>query len=87
MTAFVSCKHSKIMRGMFSKEVCNIIEQYFYFDDGSGGHNTVEGCMKLCDKLDESMSRGTLTLGKWKFSHKVLREGNKRRMAKSRRYW
>ena len=73
ITSYVLRKHSTLLRGIFSDKVCDIIEKYFYVDDGSGGDNTVEGCKKLCDELEEAMKLGGFTLSKWKFSHPELK--------------
>ena len=60
------------MRSIFSDRVCDIIEKYFYVDDGSSGDNTIEGCKKLCNELEQAMQLGGFELDKWKFSHKEL---------------
>ena len=55
VSSFVLKRHSKLMRSIFSDRVCDIIEKYFYVDDGSSGDNTIEGCKALCDELEAAM--------------------------------
>ena len=77
VSSYVLKHHSKAMRGIFSNKVCDIIEKFFYVDDGSSGDNTIEGCKELCDELEQAMRKGGFTLDKWKFSHKEL-AGNRK---------
>ena len=72
VSSYVLKHHANAMRGIFGDRVCDIIEKYFYVDDGSSGDNTVEGCKKLCDELEQAMRLGGFELDKWKFSHKEL---------------
>ena len=77
VSSFILKRHSRIMRSIFSERVCDIIEKFFYVDDGSSGDNSIEGCKMLCDELEKAMKLGGFDLDKWKFSHREL-EGERK---------
>ena len=72
VTAFTLRFHAEKIREEFGEKVHDIMKNYFYVNDGTGGSDDPEEYKALKEKLKEAMLRGGFNLSKWKFSHPDL---------------
>ena len=72
VTAFTLKFHAEKIRDEFGEKVYDIMRNYFYVDDGTGGSDDPKEYKEVKEKLREAMLKGGFNLSKWKFSHPEL---------------
>merc|ERR1712228_1132384 len=72
VTAFTLKFHAERVKEEFGEKVYDIMKNYFYVDDGTGGSDDPGEYKDLKEKLNDAMLEGGFNLSKWKFSHPEL---------------
>ena len=72
VTAFTLKFHAEKIREEFGEKVYDIMRNYFYVNNGTGGSDDPEEYRELKRKLRDAMLQGGFSLSKWKFSHPEL---------------